>query len=64
LDEKTLRMVNGFLKRADHRLEDAKSHLDKGYEHYAESVSASQECIELSIKSVFLLLQGNYRKTN
>jgi HEPN domain-containing protein len=30
--------------------------------HYSESISASQECIELSIKSTFILLKGGYSK--
>ncbi|MGB9760039.1 MAG: HEPN domain-containing protein, partial [Thermoproteota archaeon] len=29
---------------------------------YPESISASQECIELSIKAIFLLLQKEYPK--
>ena len=40
----------------------AQEHLKYG--QYPESISASQECIEFSIKAIFLLLQKEYPKTH
>jgi len=51
---KNIQMAESFLKRAFNKLNEAKSSLEN--HHYAESVSASQECIELSVKAIFLLL--------
>jgi len=53
-------MVESFLNRAWHKLDEAKDHLKRL--HYPESISASQECMELSIKAIFLLLQEEYPK--
>jgi len=53
-------MAESFLKRASNKLNEARSSLENHY--YAESVSASQECIELSVKAIFLLLQEEYPK--
>jgi HEPN domain-containing protein len=52
-------MAESFLKRAFNKLNEARSSLENHY--YAESVSASQECIELSVKAIFLL-QEEYPK--
>ena len=58
IDERSVKMANSFLQRAWHKLDEAKMHLKTL--HYPESISASQEVIELSIKAVFLLLTGEY----
>lgn len=55
---KNIQMAESFLRRAFNNLSEAKSSLEN--HHYAESVSASQECIELSVKAIFLLLQEEY----
>lgn len=55
-------MAESFLRRAYNKLDEARDHLSKF--NYPESISASQECIELSIKSIFLLLQKQYPKTH
>ena len=57
-DEKSVEMAESFLRRAGNKLDEAKEHLDKW--HRPESISASQECIELSIKAIFLLLQEQF----
>ncbi len=57
---KSVDMAESFLKRAWNKLEEAKRELNSW--HYAESISASQECIELSIKATFLLLTESYPK--
>lgn len=55
-------MAQSFLSRAYNKLGGAKGNLDKL--HYPESISASQECIELSIKSIFLLFkEKEFEKT-
>lgn len=59
-EEKTIKLAESWLERARHKLDEAKEHL-KPF-HYAESISSSQECIELSIKAIFLLLKGKYPK--
>jgi HEPN domain-containing protein len=61
-DEKTKEMAESYLKRANNEYDEAKEHLEK--RHYSESISASQECIELSIKAIFLLLQGEYPRSH
>ena len=57
-EQKSIEMAESFLKRAWNKLNEAKQHL-KSF-NYPESISASQECIELSIKAVFMLLQVEY----
>jgi|Deesub1362B_J571_1020462.scaffolds.fasta_scaffold40832_1 hypothetical protein len=56
----TLSMVTGRLQRAFNKLNEAKDYLNRAL--YPESISAAQECIELSIKSAFLLLGVTYLK--
>ena len=55
---KNIEMAESFLKRAGHKLDEAKGYLESY--HYPESISASQECIEFSIKAIFMLLQEEY----
>ena len=54
------KLEQSYLKRAYNKLNEAKSQLQKY--NYAESVSASQECIELSVKAVFLVLGEHFPK--
>ena len=58
--EKSLSLAESFLKRALKKLGEAEEHLK--HVNYSESVSSSQECIELSIKAMFLLLTAEYPK--
>jgi HEPN domain-containing protein len=44
--------AESWLKRANNKLDEARNQLQQKF-NYAESVSASQECIELSIKAIF-----------
>jgi len=60
VSERSLSMAESFLRRAFRKLREAEEHLKAG--NYPESISASQECIELSIKAVFLLLVEEYPK--
>ncbi len=62
MDQKTKDMANGFLERARNKREEAQAQ-EKHFD-YAESVSAAQECIELSAKATFLLLRGDYPRTH
>lgn len=55
---RSLDMAESFLKRAWNKLDEPKRELETC--HHAESISASQECIELSMKVVFLLLTEAY----
>ena len=55
---KSIDMAESFLKRASNKLEEARLELKNW--HHAESISASQECIELSMKATFLLLTESY----
>lgn len=59
-ESKELEIAKGWIERASNKLAEAKEHL-KSY-HYSESISASQECIELSIKSILMLIQRSYHK--
>lgn len=58
--EKSIGMAESFLKRAWNKAEEAKTQLNSL--HYPESISASMECIEFSMKAIFLLLQEKYPK--
>jgi HEPN domain-containing protein len=55
---KSMNMIESFLRRAWNKLYEAREHLEKL--NYPESISASQECIELSVKAIFLLFQEKY----
>jgi len=57
-EEKSMNMIESFLRRARNKLDEAREHLKKF--NYPESISASQECIELSVKAIFLLFQEKY----
>jgi HEPN domain-containing protein len=57
-EEKSINMAESFLHRAWNKLNEAGEHL-KNF-NYSESISASQECIELSVKAIFLLFQKEY----
>lgn len=56
--KKSIKMAESYLKRARNKLDEARNQL-KSF-HCPESISASQECIELSAKAAFLLLQEKY----
>jgi HEPN domain-containing protein len=60
VSDKSMSMAESFLRRARNKLSEAEGHLN--YANYPESISSSQECIELSIKAMFLLLKGEYPK--
>ncbi|NVM55472.1 MAG: HEPN domain-containing protein [Candidatus Helarchaeota archaeon] len=51
-------LTNDFLSRANRKLEEAKNHLEK--HAFPESISTSQECLELSIKALFLSFSKAY----
>jgi HEPN domain-containing protein len=57
-EEKSMNVIESFLRRARNKLDEAREHLKKF--NYPESISASQECIELSVKAIFLLSQEKY----
>lgn len=59
-DTKSIEMAESYLKRSWNKLNESKVQLKE--RHYSESISASQECIELSIKAIFLLLHEKYPK--
>ncbi len=61
-EEKPLGMAESFLMRASKKLSEAEGYLAGPLPNRPESISASQECIELSIKAVFLLLKAKYPK--
>jgi HEPN domain-containing protein len=57
-DEKSMSLAESFLKRAFNKQWEAQEHIRMS--RYAESISSSQECIELSVKAVFLLFHGGH----
>jgi HEPN domain-containing protein len=57
-EEKSMNVIESFLRRARNKLDEAREHLKKF--NYSESIPASQECIELSVKAIFLLFQEKY----
>jgi len=60
LGEKSVSMAESFLERSRKKLWEAEDYSKKA--NYAESISASQESIELSVKAIFLLMQERYPK--
>jgi len=60
ISEKPLSMAESFLERSRKKLWEAEDYSKEA--NYAESVSASQEYIELSVKAIFLLMQERYPK--
>lgn len=59
-DKKSVERAGSFLSRVSNKFNEAKDHFESY--NYSESISASQECIELSLKAVFLLLGEKYKK--
>lgn len=49
------RMIEGWIDKASNQLQAAKQHL-KSHTQYSEVIQAAQECVELSVKSIFSLL--------
>jgi HEPN domain-containing protein len=65
-DEKKIKenesLAGSWIERSNNRLQEGRSLTAKGT--YAEAVSSFQECIELSIKAIFLLLTDSYPKSH
>lgn len=57
-----LELAESWLARARHKQDEARENIQKW--KYAESVSASQESIELAIKSLFLACDVNFPKSH
>jgi len=57
--KKGTEMAEGYLRTASHSKDDAERHLNAG--HYSDSIRASQTCIELSGKSMYKLLDVEFR---
>ena len=55
-----LGQAQSWLQRANNKLDEARSQSAKF--NYSESVSASQECIELSIKAIFSIIEIEFAK--
>lgn len=60
IEEQAMAMAESFLTRAQHKLGSARS--DSENLCYAETVSSAEECIELTLKAIFLLLGEKYSK--
>jgi HEPN domain-containing protein len=56
--ERRVEMVQGYLETARNSREDAEQHL-KAW-RFSDSVRASQTCIELSVKSMYILLNVKF----
>ena len=57
----TFGQAESWLRRANNKLEDARNQLKEKY-NYSESISASQECIELTIKAIFSMVGIKFAK--
>lgn len=62
MDEHKRKMVEGWIDKASNHLQVAKKSFDSF--NYSESIEASQECIELSVKSILSLLNIDHSKTH
>lgn len=54
-------LAKSYLRRARIKADEAKAHAKTNIE-WPEAVSSSQECMEFSIKAIFLLALGEHRK--
>jgi len=54
-------LAKSYLRRAEKKLHEAKGHAKK-YDEWPEAISSSHECMEFSIKAIFLLALGQHRK--
>ena len=59
MDENQRKTIEDWIEKAGRHLEAAKAHLDSSG-RYSESIEASQECVELSVKAVLSLLGIRY----
>ncbi len=59
MNKRRRRMIEGSVDKARKHLQVARDHL-KSRTNYSESIEASQECIELSVKSVLSFLEIDY----
>lgn len=56
-----MKLAESYLKRARNKLAEAREY-SQGRWSYPESISAAQECIEFSLKAMFLLVGLEYSK--
>lgn len=54
-------LAKSYLRRASKKLDEAKRHAQT-YDEWPEVISSSQECMEFSIKAIFLLALQEHRK--
>ena len=59
VDKAKIRLAEGWLDKASKHLLVASEHL-KSYSNSSEAIEAAQECIELSVKAIFSLLDIKY----
>ena len=59
MDNSKRKIIEGWIDKAGHQVQAAKDHL-KSYYRYSECIEASQECVELSVKSILSLLGIEY----
>lgn len=55
MNKAKLRMIEGWIDKASNQLQAAREH-SMSYTQYSEAIQAAQECVELSVKAVFSLL--------
>ena len=56
-------MIEGWIEKAGNQLQAAKAHLESNF-RYSESIEASQECIELSVKSILSFLEIKFSRSH
>ncbi len=59
MDESKLKMIDGWIKKASNKFYHAKD-LIESRTQFSEVIQESQECIELSVKSLLLLLEIDF----
>lgn len=62
MDKNKRKTIEGWLDKANNQLDAAKQHLSRF--QYSEAVQASQECIELSVKSILSFLEIDYPRSH
>lgn len=63
MNDSKRKVIEGWIDKASNHLQTAREHL-KSYSKYSEAIEASQECVELSVKSILSLLNIKFSRSH
>ncbi len=61
MNNNRLKIIDGWIEKAYNHIQSAREN-SKSYYKYSETIELSQECIELSVKSILLIFDINFPK--